>query len=84
MVKLVKGNKVITATEKAFKVVYKSLGYKKYDIESDKDVEKYFINDVKKVKDELDKPNKRETFNEYTVEQLREVAKNREIGRAHV
>jgi len=32
-VKLIKGNKVINATEKAYKVIYKNLGYKPYDKE---------------------------------------------------
>lgn len=79
MIKLVKDNKVITATEKAFEVIYKGLGYEKYNIESNEGVEKSFINDVEKSKDELDKPTKRETFNKYTVEQLKEVAKARGI-----
>ena len=29
--KLIKGNKIINATEKAYKVIYKNLGYKPYD-----------------------------------------------------
>ena len=31
--KLIKGNKIINATEKAYKVIYKNLGYKPYDKE---------------------------------------------------
>lgn len=31
--KLIKGNKIINATEKAYKVIYKDLGYKPYDKE---------------------------------------------------
>lgn len=75
--KYVKGDKVITATEKAFKVVYSAQGYKPY-VESEETEENVVEENVEE-KEETSEEDIEEALNQLNVTELQEMAKKEEI-----
>lgn len=78
----VKDGKVITATEKAFKVVYSEQGYEPYEepkeLEETPEETEENVETDEKIKETIDEDIE-EALNELTVSELQEMAKKEEI-----